>query len=110
WLASYRQVGQHWYLRRVPIMKIMRRELIVPPQRACVGIECDQRTGVEVVTFSVVSPVVRVRIAGTEVHEVRGRIVAARGPHGPAAARHHVGAGPRVTAALARCRDGVKPP
>ena len=71
-------VGQHRHLRRVPVVHVVRRELVVPLEHAGVGVERDDRVGVEVVALAVVAVEIRTRVAGAPVDQVERRVVACR--------------------------------
>ena len=72
-LAGDREVGEHRNLVRVPVVRVVRRELEVPLQRAGVGVERDERARVEVVALAIVAVEIGVRIAGAPVDEVAAR-------------------------------------
>ena len=109
-LAVDRQLAQDRHLRRVPVVHVVRRELVVPLQLAGVGIERHDRGGEQVVAFAIGAVVIRPRIAGAEEHQVLFGIVGARDPDRAAAARIRIGLGPGVAANLARAGHGVEAP
>ena len=78
------EVAQHGHLRRVPVMNVMRGELVIPLKRASVGIERQQGTGIKVVAGAIVAPVVRVGISGAVVDQVQRGVVRPRRPDGAA--------------------------
>ena len=53
----------HRHMRGVPVVNVMRRELIMPPQLAGVGIDRQQGTGVEIVAVPIVAVVIGIWIA-----------------------------------------------
>ena len=101
--AVDRRLGQHRHLRRVPVVHVVRRELVVPLERAGVGVERDDRVGVEVVAVAIVAVEIGAGIAGAPVDQVERRIVGAGDPGGAAAALPRV-AFPGLAALLARAR------
>ena len=72
-LALPGDVGQHRHLRRVVVQLVMRRELVVPFQLACIGIERDHAVAVEVVAQARAAIPVGRRIARAPVDQVRSR-------------------------------------
>ena len=62
-------VRLHRHVVRVPVVGVVRRELIVPAQPAGVGVERDEGIRVEVVSQPVVAVVVGVRVAGAPVEQ-----------------------------------------
>ena len=48
-LAGDGEVGEHRHVGRIPVVRVVRRELERPLQRAGVGVERDDRRGVEIV-------------------------------------------------------------
>ena len=93
-LATDGQIGLHRDVRRVPIVDIVRRELVVPLQLAGIGVKSHERTRVEIVSFAIVAIVVGIGIAGAVVNKVERRIVAPRHPGGSTAARRDFGIRP----------------
>ena len=81
---------EHWHLCRIPVVQIVRRELIVPAQLAGVGVERHERACIEVVALAVLSVVRGIRIARAVEHEIQLGIVAAGHPDTAAALRHRV--------------------
>ena len=80
------QIAEHRHLGRVPVVDVVRRELVMPAQPARVGFERDERRGVEIVAFARVAVVVGSRISRAEEDEVLLRIVGAGDPNRAAAA------------------------
>src|SRR4030095_7780645 len=101
--------GEERRLRGVPVVEVVRRELVVPFQRASVGIQRQDRVRVEVVAFPLVAVVVGARVAGWPVEQPGFRIVGAREP-GPRATVFERLASPRFGPRLAWCRDRPEPP
>src|SRR4026207_926453 len=88
-------------LRRVPVVHIVRGELVVPAELAGVSIERDERSGVQVVAQAALAVIVRARIAGAAEQKNQLRTgpagdPCARAPGLPGIAR------PRLVARLAR--------
>src|SRR2546426_4181991 len=79
-LASDCQIRQHRHVRRVPVMHIMRCELVMPPQLARIRVEREERAGIEVVARPIVAVVVGVWVARAHVHQIERWIIAARHP------------------------------
>ena len=107
--ALPRYVGQERNLHRVPVELVVRVELVVPLQRAGVGIEGHDRAGVEVVTGSHVAVVVRTGIADAPVREVGLRIVGSRHPDRPPP-RIQESPAPGVATSLARPCNRIEAP
>ena len=107
--AADREIGEHRHLVRVPVVRVVRRVLEVPLQRAGVRIERDERIGVEVGAGPALAVPVGVRVAGAPVKKVQRGIVGAGEPRRRAAALPDV-ALPGVAARLARRRNRVEAP
>ncbi len=101
---------EHRHLRRIPIVQIVRRELIVPAQLARVDVERDERARVQVVALAILSVVRGIRIARAIEHEIQIGVVAPRHPHTATALGHRFSRRPRFAAGLSRRRHGVETP
>ena len=99
--AVDRRLGQHRHLRGIPVVGVVRGELVVPLEHAGVGVERDHRVGVEVVALAVLAVEVRAGVAGAPVDQVQRRVERAGHPRGAAAALPRV-AFPALAALLAR--------
>ena len=112
------EVAEHRDLRRIPVVNVVRGELVMPLEHAGVGIERQERAGVQIVALSIVAIVIRIRVAGAVVDEVQRRVQAlprraralARGPDGASTPEHRFDAGPSLAPPLARPGNGVEPP
>src|SRR5262249_807693 len=74
---------QHHLIRRIEVPYVLLDLLPVPFQMAGLGIECEDRIGVEVVTLPVRIDEILPRIAGAVEDRVRLRVVLARHPRAP---------------------------
>ena len=103
-------VGEYRHLYGVPVELVVRRELVVPFELPCVGVEGNDRVGVEIVArVSRASGPAGIRVAGAPERQVRCRIVGAGHPDRRAAVLPRV-ARPRIVAGLAGLRDGIEFP
>jgi hypothetical protein len=73
-LAANLNITEYRHLGRVPVVQIVRRELIVPPQLTGVGIERNDRIAVKIVTETTLAVIVGTRIADTVVEQVELRV------------------------------------
>ena len=111
--ASELGVDQHRHFGGVPVVRVVRRRLEAPGQRAGVGIERDDGAGPAVVAGPHLAVEHRGRVAGADVEQIELRIVGAGHPHlaaGGAAADRTWRAGGRraVERPLRRARVGVE--
>src|SRR5207244_10073518 len=90
---------------RVPVVRVVRRELVVPFPRAGRRIECNDRTGEQVVALTHGPVVERTRIADRPVDRIEIGVVRAWQP-GRAAAQLPGVACPRVVSEFARTGNG----
>ena len=97
--AVDRRVEQHRHLVRVPIVHIVRRELEVPLDLSVVGVEREQRTGVEIVARPHVAVVVGPGIAGPPIDRLSA------GSYEPV---NHVGAPPVFQLSPSRFRGPAR--
>src|SRR6516225_6239007 len=95
---------------RVPVVRIVWRELVVPLQLAGIRVEGEERTRVQIVAFAIVAVIVGIRIASAPVQQIEGRIIAACDPGAAATSGDDVGRGPRLTAPLAGRWHGIEAP
>ena len=107
--AGDRQIGEHRDFVRVPVVRVVRRELIMPLQHARIGIEREQRVGVQVVARPRLAVPIRIGISRSPVQQVERGIVRAAQPRRRAAALPDVSL-PRVAAGLSRGRNRVEAP
>ena len=109
-LSAPHPIDEHHVLGRIPVVPVVRRELVVPLALAGVGIERDDGIGEEVVAISAHGAIGhRRRIADRPVERVELGIVGARQPRSAAAGLPAV-AFPRVVAELSRAGNRVEPP
>ena len=119
--AAVPVVDQHRDLHRVVVVDIVRRELVMPFQLAGVGVERDDRIGVEVVAWPLRAVVVGAGVADAPIRQVELRIVGAGHPDRAAAVLPGVGIAealrvgfgqrlPRLVAGLAGRRNRVEAP
>src|SRR5262249_26947947 len=78
--AVDRDVGQHWHLRRVPVVDVVRRELEVPADLAGVCVDRDQGAAVKVVALPAFAVIVGTRVAGAIEQQVLLGVVGTGGP------------------------------
>ena len=78
--SSILRVDQHRRLGRIPVVDIVRRELIVPFQLSGIGIQSQNAIGEEIIAGTVAVVRVRKRIARGPEQRVRIRIVGTRQP------------------------------
>ena len=109
-LSADRQLAEHRHLRRIPVVHVVRRELVVPAPLAGVGVERDERRGVEVVALARAAVVIGTGIAGAEEDQVLLGIVGPGDPDRSAAAQVGVALRPRPRAGIAGPRDRVEAP
>ena len=109
-LAVDRQIAEHRHLRRVPVVDVVRGELVVPLQLAGVRVERDERRGEEVVAFAIGAVVVGARVAGAIEDEILLGIVGPGHPDRSSAAQVRVTLRPGVAALFSRPGHGVEPP
>ena len=93
-------VDQHHVLVRVPVVRVVRRELEVPPALARRRIERDHGAGEQVVALAYRAVVERTRVADRPIQQIQLRVVRTGQP-GRATAELPRIAGPRVVAELA---------
>ena len=108
-------IAQHRHLRRIPIELIVRRELVVPLELSCIGIQRDHRRAIQVVAHAIVTVVVGTRITRAPHGEVGLRIVRAGHPNRCAAVQIRIVglavlAEPRLISRLTRTRYRVEAP
>src|SRR5579871_2461556 len=101
-------IDQDRHLRRVPIVQVMGRELEVPFEFSGIGIEGNDRAGIEIISEAHVAVGIRPRIARTPVERVRLGVVGAGVPGGSAAALSRIGR-PGIVG-LALLGNGVEAP
>src|SRR5262249_15850474 len=68
--AADLRVKKHWHVCDAPIMRVVRRELEIPPQLSGRGIESNKRTGVKIVAGAHVTIPIGTRIADAPVDEL----------------------------------------
>src|SRR4029450_5294352 len=85
----------------IPVVQGVRRELVMPSELPGVGVDRDDRGGVEIVTLAVVAEIAGRRIADAPVNQIRLRVVAAGHPRRAATPRQLFFPGPRLPAPLA---------
>src|SRR5262249_55052758 len=93
----------------VPVMGIVRRELIMPFQLSSICVKSNNRARVKIVTSAKVTVVVRPGIARSPIHQVQLWIVRAGVPRGRAAGLPRISR-PSSEVRLARLRDCVEAP
>ena len=98
------------WVGHVPVMRVVRHQLTMPPQRAGADVEHDQRVGVEVVALTEVDRQIGRRIGDGDVHVPGLRVDRKRRPHRPAADRNPFRVLPRLEARLARLGNRVETP
>src|SRR5579859_112590 len=96
-------------MRRVPIVRIVRRELKIPAQLAGVGVESDERAGVKIVAGANVAIPVGAGIPDAPVHKLEFRIVRAGDPSRAAAGSPGI-ARPAFVTSLAGAGNGPEAP
>ena len=98
-------------MRGVVVELVVRRELVVPLQRAGVGIQRDDRIGIQVGALPRIRIPVRAGIAGAEVQEIQLGVVRAGHPDRSSAVLPGVAVRwPCEVARFTRSRHGVEPP
>ena len=102
-------LAEHGHLRRVPVHYVVRRELVMPSQRAGIRVERDERIAVKVVSQTTAAVVVGYGIADPPEGQVQLGVVASDLPDACTAGLPRI-AGPRFVTRLARTRDGVETP
>ena len=100
-LAIDRGIENHGRLSGIPVVGIVRRGLEVPRHFAGIGIQCDQRTGVEIISGAIGVCDHRLRIAGGDVDQFRIGIIRDGHPRHAATVRGHFCVGPGVHAGIA---------
>src|SRR4029450_9402644 len=105
-----RQFAKDRHMIGVPVVQVVRRELVMPSELPCVGIDRDDRGGVEIVTLAVVAEIAGRRIADAPVNQIRLGVVAPGHPRRAATARQLFFPGPCLAARLALPRDRVEAP
>src|SRR5260370_32107799 len=95
-----RELGQNGLVDAVPVMGVVRRELVIPSELARIGVERDHGIAVKIVTGADACVQSRRRIAYAPIDQVEGRIVGAGDPCAAAPALFPV-AGPGLLARLA---------
>jgi hypothetical protein len=88
---------------------VVRRELVVPLQRARVRVQGDHRVAVEIVARARITVPVGAGISRSPMSKIEGRIIGARHPYGTSSALPRV-ALPGPTPGIAWSGDGVKAP
>ena len=81
---------------RIPIVCVVGRELVVPTKLSRIGIDGNDRSGVQIVPLTHIAEQIRTGIPGSPVEQVELRIVRSREP-GRAAAMLPGIAGPGLT-------------
>src|SRR5262249_26856057 len=79
-LALQIEIDEHHFVNAIVVPNIMRRELVVPSQPACIGLECYHAIGVEVVALTRITIVIRVWIADPPIDNIQLGIVGAIHP------------------------------
>ena len=108
-LSAKLAVEQDRDLGRVPVVGVVRRELIVPLELSGIGIDGEHGAGVKIVAGAEIAVVVRPRIARSPIDEIQIRVIGAVVPGGGPAGLPRI-AGPGSEAGLAGLRDGVEAP
>ena len=104
-------VYQHGGLGRIPVVRVVRRRLVVPHHLPGVGVQGDDRSGEQVVARTVLVGDHRLRVAGRDVDVVQLGVVGGRRPRHAAAVLHRFFARPRLRARIAHLlRHGVPAP
>ena len=85
-LPAIAAIHDHRRLSGIPVIEIVRSELVMPFQFSCGGIKGEQGIGVKIVAFALVPVQRRIRIAGAPKHGVRCGIEGAGHPGGASAA------------------------
>ena len=104
-----RRVDEHRCFGRVPVVKVMRRELVMPFECARIRVEGQDRVAVKIVALALGPVVVGTRVARWPVEQPRVRIVGAREPRGRASVFDRP-SDPRLGTWLASRRDRPEPP
>ena len=100
--AAERRIDEHRRLRRIPVVRVVRRRLVVPLHLAGVDVDRDQRTREEVVAFAArLRGVGRRRVAGAGDVQMRLGIVRSGHPHLRAAVPGGVEVLPRLQPRIA---------
>src|SRR4029453_2525951 len=95
------EIGENRHFRRVPVVYVVRRELVVPPNLSSVRIERHEGGCIQVVPEPAFAVIVRARVADAVVEQVEIRIVGTGNPYARAAGLPGI-AGPRLIARFAR--------
>ena len=77
-LSAIARIDGHDRLHRVPVVEIVRRELVVPSPHAGLGVESDDRVRPEVVALPLGAVVVGTRVPGCPQQQMVGRVVPIR--------------------------------
>ena len=75
WLATNECVDEHGLLHGVPVVRIVRRKLVIPCHLSSVDVDGNERAGKQVVAWASNSGVCGCRIAGAENVQLRVGIV-----------------------------------
>src|SRR5215831_8752788 len=111
WLAAQLAVYNDRRLRRIPIVRIVRRSLVIPSHLARIDVYRHQRAGEEVVAETRLRRVSRRWVSGPENIELRIGIVSADGPDLRSAVAGRIEARPRIKTSVALLhRHGVMLP
>src|SRR5207253_585298 len=102
-------VRQDGRVSGIPIMRVMRRELIIPAQFAGIRIEREKTIRIEIVSLATAAEIQWRRIAGSPVDQIEVGIVAAGYPGRTSAVLRGV-LQPGVPARFVRQRHGPEPP
>ncbi len=109
-LAHRSSINQHGRFGGIPIMHVVRRNLIVPNKFSGVGVERHNGTRIKVVAFAALLRHYRIRIARADVVEIQFRIIGARHPSLSGAVCGSVFVRPSLNARLALARRGEEFP
>src|SRR5438093_517303 len=91
-------------------MGVMRCELIMPFELAGVGVECQERSRIEIVALAIATVETGIGVACTPIKQIQVWIVSARHPGGSATLGHRLGGRPCLAARFAGPRDRIEAP
>ena len=74
------RIDQHGHFLCIPVVNVVRRELVIPLELTGLCFQRQDRIAIQVVAFAIIAIVVGAGVAGSPVHKVKLRIVSAGHP------------------------------